>query len=73
MTDLLAKSLEGAMTVYGNKYHARIKGEQGTLCGLKPTGYDNGHGGARVTVYRVDIDVRPRLVTCKKCRKEMGL
>lgn len=69
----LEKTLEGAMTFYGNRYHARIKGQKATLCGIAPTNYANGHGGARVTVFRVDVDVRPRLVTCKKCRKEMGL
>jgi hypothetical protein len=69
MTDLLSKTLEEAMTNWGDKTHARVKGEKATLCGLKP------YVGTNIyrNVFRTWIDVRPQFVTCKKCRKEMGL
>jgi len=62
-------NLEEAMTSWGNKPHARIKGEKATLCGLAP--YDATHTYRRV--FRTQIDLDPRKLTCKKCRKELGL
>lgn len=63
------KTLEGVMTSWGNTPHARVKGETATLCGLKPFVGAN----TRRTVYRTQIDVVPDLVTCKRCRRHMGL